>query len=336
MYQKKLTKSETAAQLSVGLLFLIGLMTTGCVEVVDDKKAEEAAPAILSQSQSVREYDGWIEKTVNYRYRGLEGVPFAYCWQNASGHRAQVDSAGVKIEIQNKDLPRETCDLLVTSGSKVRIAGGPIVEIPMDKVFSRDEALASATSEIEIETSGRIFVQSATLSTKGRSLKMSASEIHFEHALLQNFVFEGEAAKEKAGASGGNILIRAQKISGRLMIDLRGQKGGRGPKGADSRDLRLPGDVGRAGMSGGASGDVTFDVVDSSDLQVQMTFTPGDGGQGGDEGNPIMIPSATCMTELCTAPEYKPDPKRAGPQGSRGQSGRCFELNPQSPRLCPQ
>lgn len=336
MSSKKMNKSEVAAQLSLGLLFLIAVLSTGCVEVVDDNKPKESAPAVSAQSQQAPEYDGWIESNAHYRYRGIDGVPYAYCWQNASGHRAQIETAGQKVDLQNKEVPREGCDLIVTSGSKVRVAGGLMVEVPMDKVFTRSETLVSATNEIEIKTSGRIFIQGATLSTQGRSLKMSASEIFFEHALLQNFTFEGEAAPEKTGAAGGDILIQARKISGRLMVDLRGQKGGRGPKGADASGRSLVGEVGRAGMSGGDSGDLIFDVSDAAEVQVQMSFVPGEGGPGGPEGNPIPTVSGICFNLGCTTPEYKPDPKRDGPQGSRGHKGQCRELNPQSPRLCPQ
>ncbi|MBX2995142.1 MAG: hypothetical protein KF681_09975 [Bdellovibrionaceae bacterium] len=337
MYQKKLTKTELAAQLSVGLLFLIAVMTTGCVEVVDDKKTEDTMSPVSAHAQSAPEYDGWIEKNANYRYRGIDGVPYAYCWQNASGHRAQVEREGVKIDARNQDLRIEGCDLLVTSAAKVRVAGGSIIEIPMDHVFARDQALAAETTVIEIKTSGRIFVTGSTLSTQGRSLVLSAHEIIFQQAMIQNFSLVTVAADQKAGAAGGNITIQAQKVSGRLFADLRGQAGGRGAKGADGKDLRVGvGDVGFAGMSGGASGDLIFDVVDSSEFQVQMNFAGGAGGQGGDEGNPLIIGNLNCVDYACPVYVHKPDPKRAGPTGTPGLKGRCLELNPQSPRLCPQ
>lgn len=174
------------------------------------------------------------------------------------------------------------------------------VDIPRDlliekKVVLTDASLKSLDLRVVGSGSSRqiigdqfhrvFFEQDSYLITNGESLQLIADEIHFNHAVIQTFEPGSMAAMGRDGRGGGFLDFRAQKISGNVFVELRGEHGGQGMPGP-APDEKLKGADGRPGIS-----PVSFQYASCSGGQLfcgecKTPGTVGTTGSRGDQGYP--------------------------------------------------
>ena len=70
MFCKRLKKSEWTAHITIGCLFLVALLATGCVEVVDDKAKDKSEPQAEIRSRAGG--GEWAEETSFHAYKGVD------------------------------------------------------------------------------------------------------------------------------------------------------------------------------------------------------------------------------------------------------------------------
>ncbi|MFN7728309.1 MAG: hypothetical protein ACK5P7_04060 [Bdellovibrio sp.] len=354
MFCKRIKKSEWTAHLTIGCLFLIGLLAAGCVEVVDDNSGDNGD--VNKQVQVLSEDGGskaeWAHEELFFRFKGVDGHPHVYCLQTLSGaHYIQGDqSKGSQIDFQDfSDKTNLDCQAFLRGGSPfvVRTPQGPIKSLlPEDLVYTGDTELDLQFSEpqsIRIESQGRIFMKNGTFSTNGKNLLIKSHEVFFENVIIRNFVKRVTAPDEKSGQSGGHIRIESSRASGVLVLDMRGQNGGRGKSGLAGVGWTKSGGLangldGSPGKNGGATGDLAFEIQNSSGLLLDVRMVAGAGGPGGIGGEGASSGTSACdpFTYICTPtkPVFGPS-GQPGASGSSGFRGACSEIRQSSHRLCP-
>jgi hypothetical protein len=297
MFCRNHSKFEVFWNFMTGLGFVSLLVLSGCgVEIVD---AESDPSPVSASATSAADY---------------ELVPLS------QPNEYQVRFAG-NIQVHrmiNSEKPNEVLLFGTQSfkgGStyefeieKDRETSVLKVSIPQDLEIRDTQIPDSQTKHWKVVTNGRLFLRhGARLYTKEIPLTVEASEIVSEDAAILNFSSQDQAAPNTAGRSGGQIFIKASKITGRLHVEMRGENGGVGLKGepwatpaAKGKDLPpvigscalakkggkgedgKPGRQGGVGGNGGYTGDLH---VQTDDLEkIVVTFAPGQGGRGGEGG----------------------------------------------------
>lgn len=127
------------------------------------------------------------------------------------------------------------------SGSKSTASDWIQIKVPRDKVIDGGEHIQSG----KLTDYNRLFLKNrARISWLGETLEISAQEIISEDAVLESFSTNQKTASAGVvGKNGGNLVIRAQKLSGSLFVRGDGQNGGTGIEGA-------PGPTGDKGTTG--------------------------------------------------------------------------------------
>lgn len=171
------------------------------------------------------------------------------------------------------------------------------IDVPQDLVFEGRVLLNEMTLRskgFEIEGNGvfrkaialqfqRVFfAQDSVLITNGENLQIKAEGIYFHHALIQTFDAGQTAAIGKEGRSGGLLDFQADKMSGDVVVELRGENGGQGLEGPPP-DEKLQGANGFPGVAAEAASKVCA----PSELmcgECKAPAKPGGPGEQGREG----------------------------------------------------
>jgi hypothetical protein len=201
----------------------------------------------------------------------------------------------------------------VLQAQKVRIPKD--MEIGSELILAKDE-----TWDID----GRVFFyESGYITTNGFTFILKAGQLLGNSGTIRSFGRGSKAGIGQAGRSGGNIRIFAKTASGQLKVEMRGQNGGDGAKGADCKDWSkcpqapieyktngLAGFPGGDGMSGGNSGTFQIKLTEAHQLLVLVTAEYGLGGAGGIGG-----------AGTAKAPDLNMQEGPPGKNGANGPSG---------------
>lgn len=225
----------------------------------------------------------------------------------------ELDESGAVVDDAVKDAEIYRYELISvtdTAPAPVSLARWT-VGIPRDEVVSGVRTATSLPPKI-----GRLFLEpGSVLRTDGQSLALEFEEVHSNDGLIESWAPEATAAPGVAGRSGGNLILKIQRGSGRLHVLLRGERGGRGASGAmgvagatgergtagiahpwglasclPQPGPGKPGGTGGAGgrggrgQPGGGSGHVEVQVAESSAIDIQPELVGGLGGLGGEGG----------------------------------------------------
>lgn len=194
----------------------------------------------------------------------------------------------------------------------------------------------------------RLFLKrGARFITNGANIRLEIKELISEDALITTFEPDVVAKARTAGRHGGHLEIHIGKATGKLKIELRGEKGGEGAPGK-SPDITLkgppgnegpsfsfltgggglagspggrgaPGFPGENGFSGGNSGSAYIKINDDKDFVLELSRlpgaggSPGAGGQGGSGGDGGLGGLGINLMRHATG--------ASGPQGPQGPSG---------------
>ncbi|MGZ3769346.1 MAG: hypothetical protein ACXVCP_08460 [Bdellovibrio sp.] len=118
------------------------------------------------------------------------------------------------------------------------------VRIPTDFVADSKNSLIKENVKIEVN---RFYLnEEFPFTTNGNTVDIIANELHAEKGFIQSFPEKVKvinkdknieedlpltAADEKNARHGGNVSISAKKLFGKLKVYMRGETGGKGPKG---------------------------------------------------------------------------------------------------------
>ena len=166
------------------------------------------------------------------------------------------------------------------------------VRIPKDLEISSEMIV---THDDQWKIDGRIFLyESGSITTNGYTLIINAGQLLANSGTIRSFVHGSKAVIGQAGKSGGNVRIFAKTATGQLKVEMRGQNGGDGAKGADCKDWSkcpeppieyktngLAGFPGGDGLPGGNSGSFQIKLTEAHQLLVLVTAEYGLGGAGG-------------------------------------------------------
>lgn len=126
-------------------------------------------------------------------------------------------------------------ELREESGSKL---ASKSIQIPKDFVVNGKTKLPKDYPEFK----RLFFATNSILVTEGRSVNWNLNEIRgAEGAMLQSFDDAETAPKGKNGANSGTLFLHVDFLEGDLLIDWRGQNGGRGLQGAPQTKRAKPG-----------------------------------------------------------------------------------------------
>jgi len=353
MFARPFSRSETLTQLSLGAIFLTFLLAAGCVEVVDRDESDQQgkkAPQTMNETAPAAVYNEWIVSNSFYRIKGLPGQFNQYLLQVSNQASVQSFSQGRAAPMM--DSPSEKSRTYQIQGGvafHLQTPQGSVqAVVPQDIMINETLMAPPQNPEWIIESSGRIFLgEKANLISLDKKLTLKAHEIVFDRSVLQNFRASDVASSASNGRSGGDIYVVAQKISGVVFIELRGEQGGGGLVGAqpaDARDFNVTlqrGGTGGRGGRGGDSGNLIVEAMffERSDFRVRFfAGLGGDGGAGG-EGQKALSFGGGCLASLNRGGAPCPPPPRdeeipRGPRGARGDQGTsgiegkfCFPEN---------
>ena len=184
----------------------------------------------------------------------------------------------------------ELFDTEVEAGSKYSLEFGRMdgssfasvqkseVEIPRDIVRS---GVGSLSSDLKTQR-GRIFLLEGSVLTVGQNdVSLEAVEIVAQNSIIRTFPKDAEATLGNPGAHGGEVLVKAEKLTGTLRVELVGERGGKGFKGAKGEN----GPVGPKGptlsvqqSAGFTHPEIAYWLPRRPDY---LNFHPGKGGRGG-------------------------------------------------------
>lgn len=323
-----------SALLAMSLLLVCFL--TACVEVRDknaEPNVQQSPPAGLDPEQ-YSEPDPGIAAPTAVLSIEVNPLPEPHRYQaqakNTNGFNAYrkispgepADGSGSPIVALNADQ-LGFIDTQLTGGRYVYQLGSitaagfrslqsKVVVIPNDLVIDPAFKILESTEKIEFLNYGRIFISNrAVLNTQGRSLIIRAAALISENGVIQTFPAGQTANLGQPGRSGGKILIQVQKISGRLLVNLRGENGAKGVDGTailrvanaasinkvfsssksresvcenggyEPAERGQRGNPGADGTRGGTSGSLEIVAVDATELNLDYRLEPGAGGAAG-------------------------------------------------------
>lgn len=259
-----------------------------------------------------------------HRYRVQWKLPEAFATQTLRLRResgagefqelpVEADASGTVVDETVKDAEVYRYELIsITDASP-----GPVslarwtVGIPRDEVVAGVRTVASLPPKI-----GRLFLEpGSVLRTDGQNLTLEFEEIYSNEGLIESWAPEATAAPGVGGRSGGNLVLKIRRGSGRLHVLFRGERGGQGGTGVMGV-AGAPGERGTAGimhpwgfpscvpqpgagqpggnggvggrggrgLPGGGSGHVEVQMTESSPIDIQPELVGGAGGAGGQGG----------------------------------------------------
>jgi hypothetical protein len=247
-------------------------------------------------------------------------------------------------------------ELFVENPEATKVLDVRKITIPTDYVFSSTEVL----SKDSVTKANRVyFKKTSSIETKNFAFTIDADEIFFEEgAKIVNFKKFPKPEPQKDGLSGGIITIISRIAHGKVDIELNGSQGGKGvtafPWGIPGPDGKKgspaeavdsmtrgclknptngepapdgnPGKTGFPGQKGGNSGQLTIEVAEQSEIEINHTENPGTGGEGG-EGGKGQLPGQPGKagdrdpTGVCPAASDGPATAKIGPPGNQGPPG---------------
>lgn len=144
-----------------------------------------------------------------------------------------------------------------------------IEEVTISKVVSMRELKNSLDLHQKIK---RLYLEKdAVLKTEGSDVDLEVEEIDSLGGKIVTFEASDFAKTATDGQPSGNFHLKTSKIIGPLTIEIRGQSGGPGYKGA-------PGTIGSTGNSRGGYVDVGFQIIsNASDVCSRALFIPDNG-----------------------------------------------------------
>lgn len=343
-------------QFAVLILFIfMGL--SACVEVVDNQNQNAESGQVNPGKAHFQE---WFVNEPTHRMRAIPAKPNQYLIQvfNTAVRQINFDSnANQQMSILSSDGQSTSYQIAGGTNLSLQTDSGLVqVQVPQDLVINQYIESKDAGAEMKIHISGRIFLgPSANLVSFHKKLILSARELIFDRAILQNYTSTDKADSNQEGKSGGDLILNAEKISGQFYVELRGQIGGKGLTGADfsgpSALTNLQtGSKGSRGRNGGSSGNLILNTLDYSEAEVEIEFYSAAGGSGGEGGRGqqgINVGgSFTCIHRagFCSNPSdgNKSGPSY-GPRGETGESGKsgkigqlCYSENNQLQCLEPE
>ncbi|QDK37924.1 hypothetical protein [Bdellovibrio sp. NC01] len=301
----------------ITFLIISTLLLSSCANELDHKQEEPPSGVrILSESQV------HISFTPNDSANSYQAI---ITWPEAQGTIRILENSKVlatlsgqftsySVPVQGGTEVSYLVEHLSTDNkiiSSVQILG----TVPKDLFWDKETTLEQDT----IINAGRIYIsKDAKILTKQFNLTIIADTIKAEGGLITNFA-DGESQKAIAtnGLKGGNISISAQKASGNLAIEMRGQNGGEGKSAVMGAFGSTQQCFSGPGGNGGNSGELKIDIADGTTLALLVNRYVGMKGPNG--GAPWSHGKDTITTGTCQT--VKPQP------GTDGTFGRvCIKL----------
>lgn len=343
-------------QFAVLILFtFMGL--SACVEVVDNQNQNAES---VQAGPNKPHFQEWFVSEPTHRMRAIPAKPNQYLIQisNSAVRQINFDSnSNQQMSVLSSDGQSTSYQINGGTSLSLQTDSGLIqVQVPQDLVINQLIESTDSNTEIKIQTNGRIFLgPAANLISFRKKLILSARELIFDRTILQNYTSTDRADINQEGQSGGDLILNAEKISGQLYVELRGQMGGKGLAGADfsgpsSLTNHQPGAKGSRGRSGGFSGNLILNTLDLSEAKIEVEFFSAAGGSGGEGGRGQQGinfgGSFSCTTRagFCSNPgEGNKSGPSYGPRGETGEPGKsgqigqlCFAENNQLQCLEPE
>ena len=170
-----------------------------------------------------------------------------------------------------------------------------------------------------------LFFDNEVFLSHGKDLVIEAETIHFNDTQIETFKEGAAAPAGRDGRSGGFLVIRAESITGRLHVVLRGESGGQG---VNSRDLEAHEGVGKKGRDGKAANPHCSQVLRECTCSLvrhgkngkrgKKGLTGQKGFRGGDSGI-LLIQSQNSSHNFEVS--YESFPGRGGKGGLGGLGG---------------
>ena len=272
-----------------------------CIKVEPKKKSdqdERSAPVVETTN-------------VEAKLRGLD-EPNQYVVEFLNGDGLYVRKIRNGVSTINRLDAQFSSDPDVMPGDHITyqfsrdMSGGQIilktidVVIPTDFVFEKKivftpEAIQKMGFDLELVGSMKFvkstkfkrifFLKESVLVTNGENFHVIADEIFFHQAQIVTFEEGQTAGLGQNGRSGGTLNFQAKKISGEVVVELRGENGGQGLEGPVP-DLRLKGADGVSGSAPVVFTPPTCPVGEIFCGTCQSPGTQGGPGQDGFRGYP--------------------------------------------------
>ncbi len=158
--------------------------------------------------------------------------------------------------------------------------------------------------KVELAFKKLSFTNKGVLLIYGNQVILKTQELESDHGRIITFPEGDKAAADVAGLDGGLLNLSAEKASGAITFEMRGQAGGDGTPGRPGRpddQGRLLcetafGENGKVGRNGGKSGLLSVKISDFQNLAYDVIVQPGAGGQGGAGG--VNVLKATNHPEI--------------------------------------